>query len=164
MNDLKLTEHNCAYYATWVKKEKLSQIKQFSEKERAYLHLIAFIQHQFCLRQDSFIDILLKCVQSAKNTALNKLTEMDQLTRTERRTAVRHLTKTNRHYRALIDEITDITKSAPLSDKEKIQKIRVLLEEHTHQHNEIEQKKISLLEKSLDIIAKDRDYFCPAPN
>jgi TnpA family transposase len=159
MSDLKLTEHNCTYYATWVKKAKLSQIKQFPDKEKTYLHLIAFIQHQFYLRQDSYVDILLKCVQSAKNTTLNKLTERDQLTRTERRAAVRHLTKTNRQYRALIDEITDIAKSIYLSDKEKIQKITGLLEEHTSQHNDIEQKKISLLEKSLDLIAKDRDYF-----
>ena len=156
---LKLSEHNCTYYATWVKKAKLSQLKQFPNKERTYLHLIAFFQHQFYLRQDSFVDILLKCVQSAQNTALNKLTETDQLTRAERRAAVRHLTKTNRRYKGLIDEITEITKSALLSDTDKIQKITTLLEEHSQQQSEIEQKKIELFEKSLDSIAKDKDYF-----
>ncbi|MBY0461691.1 MAG: hypothetical protein K2Q34_00720 [Alphaproteobacteria bacterium] len=109
---LKLREHNCTYYATWVKKAKLSQLKPFPNIERTYLHLVAFFQNQFYLRQDSFVDILLKCVQSTKNTASNKLQETDQLTRTERRAAVRHHTKTNRHYKNLIDEITDITESA----------------------------------------------------
>jgi TnpA family transposase len=156
---LKLSAHNCTYYATWVKKAKLSQLKQFPNKERTYLHLVAFFQNQFYLRQDSFVDILLKCVQSTKNTALKKLQETDQLTRTERRAAVRHLTKTNRHYKNLIDEITDITKSVLFSDTVKIQKITALLEEHSQQRSEIEQKKIELFEHSLDSIAKDKDYF-----
>ncbi|MBW8308281.1 MAG: Tn3 family transposase [Candidatus Paracaedibacteraceae bacterium] len=159
IDSLKLSEHNCTYYATWVKKAKLSQLKQFSNKERTYLHLIAFFQHQFYSRQDSFVDILLKCVQSAKNTALNKLTEKDQLTRAERRAAVRHLTKTNRRYKDLIDEITEITKSTLLSDTDKIQKIMTSLEEHSQQQGEIEQKKIELFARSLDSLAKDKDYF-----
>jgi len=159
MNFLKLSEHNCTYYATWVKKAKLSQLKQFPNKDRTYLHLTAFLQNQFYLRQDSFVDILLKSVQSIKNTALNKLTETDQLTRTERRAAVRHLTKTNRHYKSTIDEITKITQLPLLTDTEKMQRIIVLLEANQQREGEIEQKKIDLFEKSLDAIVKDKDYF-----
>lgn len=69
ISQLKLTEHNSTYYATWVKKAKISQLKQFPEKDRMYLYLTAFFQNQFCLRQDNFIDIVLKCVQATKNTA-----------------------------------------------------------------------------------------------
>ncbi len=159
MNSLKLSEHNCTYYTTWVKKAKLSQLKQFPNKDRTYLHLTAFLQNQFYLRQDSFVDILLKSVQSIKNTALNKLTETDQLTRTERRAAVRHLTKTNRHYKSTIDEITKITQLPLLTDTEKMQRIIALLEANQQRESEIEQKKIDLFEKSLDAIVKDKDYF-----
>lgn len=156
---LNLNANGCTYYATWVQKAKLSQIKQIPDSNRIYLHLIAFIQHQYYLRQDSFGDILLKCTQSAKNTAIKRLNKADQLSRSERRAAVRHLTKTNRNYRALVDDITEITKSPLLTDAGKVQKISELIAEHEHQKEEIEQQKLDLFEKSLDSIAKDKDYF-----
>lgn len=98
IDSLNLSPNGSSYYATWMQKAKLSQLKQFPEKEKLYLHMLAFIQHQFYLRQDYFVDVLLKCVQSVKNTANKKLKESDQLSRTERRNAVRHLSKSNRHY------------------------------------------------------------------
>ena len=57
LNALKLSPQTCEYYAVWVKKAKLSQIKNIVEDERRYLHLISFVQHQVCLRQDNFVDI-----------------------------------------------------------------------------------------------------------
>jgi len=52
-----LSSNSNIYYATWVQKAKLSQLKQFPQREKAYLLLLAFIQHQFYLRQDYFVDI-----------------------------------------------------------------------------------------------------------
>lgn len=159
IEDLNLTPNSCKYYATWVQKAKLSQIKQFPDENKIYLHLIAFIQHQYYLRQDAFIDIFLKCVQTAKNSIVKKLNAADQISRSERKAAARHVTKSNKHYRTLIDEITEITKSPLLTDSGKIQKINELLEEHEQQKQEIEQQKLELFEKSLDSMAKDKDYF-----
>lgn len=156
---LNLSPTSITYYATWVQKAKLSQLKQFPQKEKRYLHLLAFIQHQFYLRQDYLMDALLKCVQSSKNTAHKKLSESDQLTRSERRKAVRHLTKSNRHYRCLIDDISKIAKSPILSDKGKINEINTLLNEHEKQQNALEQQKIERFEKSLDHLEKNKDYF-----
>ena len=68
MDTLKLSPNSTAYYATWAQKAKLSQLKQFPDKDKLYLHLLAFIQHQFYLRQDYSVDVLLKCVQSTKST------------------------------------------------------------------------------------------------
>lgn len=48
---LGLTPNCCEYYATWVKKAKLSQLKQFSDDRKLYLRLIAFLQHQYTIRQ-----------------------------------------------------------------------------------------------------------------
>lgn len=109
------------------------------------------LQHQYYARQDTFVDILLRCVQSAKNTATHRLTESDQLSRSERRSAVRHLTKSRRVYRLLIDEITEVTTSSVLTDSGKIERITELLEQHDQEENEKEKKKIAL--------AKDKDYF-----
>ena len=112
---LSLTPQCCEYYATWVKKAKLSQIKQLPDGRKRYLYLIAFLQHQYYIRQDVFIDILLRSVQSTRNSVLHQLKLIDQLTRSERRSAVKHLTKTQQNYRTLIDDITEIARSTSLS-------------------------------------------------
>ena len=156
---LNLTANSCAYYATWVQKAKLSQIKQFPNRNRIYLHLIALIQHQYYLRQDTFVDIFLRCVQSTKNTAIKKLNKSEQLSRSERRAAIRYVSKANRGYKTLVDDIAEITKSPVLTNSGKVQKISELIEEHENQKEKIEQQKIELFEKSLDSIAKDKDYF-----
>ncbi|MEO8402233.1 MAG: DUF4158 domain-containing protein [Gammaproteobacteria bacterium] len=72
IDSLNFSPSGSAYYATWMQKAKLSQLKQFPEKEKLYLHLLTFIQHQFYLRQDYFIDVLLKCVQSGKKHCCQK--------------------------------------------------------------------------------------------
>ncbi len=77
----------------------------------------------------------------------------------QNKNAVRHLTKSNSHYRNLVDEITRITKSPVLSDSGKIKKIDALLSEHAKQKNVTEQQKIDLFEKSLDRLEKNKDYF-----
>ena len=142
-----------------MKKAKISQLKQFTDERKLYLRLIAFLQHQYYSRQDIFVDIFLRSVRSTKNSALHQLENEDQLTRSERCTAVKHLTKSRQGYKSLIDEITEVTHSIVLTDKGKVQKIAELLKEHADVDNEKEQKQIEKFEKSLDEIAKDKNYF-----
>ena len=73
LHELKLSQRASEYYATWVQKAKLSRLKQFPDKNKLHLHLMAFISHQFYHYQDTLVDVLLKSVQAAKNTALNQL-------------------------------------------------------------------------------------------
>ncbi len=159
INSLLLTPQCCEYYATWVKKAKISQLKQFADKRKLYLRLIAFLQHQYYSRQDIFVDIFLRSVRSTKNSALHQLQNEDQLSRSERRAAVKHLTKSRQGYQSLIDEITKVTHSAVLTDTGKVQRISELLQMHADEQNHNEQKKIELFEKSLDEMAKDKNYF-----
>lgn len=159
IGSLDFTPQSCEYYASWVKKAKLSQIKQMADQNKKYLHLISFIRHQYFLRQDTFVDILLKCVQSAKNIAIKRLEKSDNLSRRDRRDAVKHLSKSNHNYRSLVDEITQIIRSPIFTDSGKVQQINDLLATHENRKNEIAQEKINLFEKSLDDISKDKDYF-----
>jgi len=159
IKELKLNQNSCEYYATWVKNAKLSQIKQFSNVNKTYLYLVAFIRNQIYLRQDTFVDILLKCVQSVKNTSLKRLNELDKLSRSERKSAIQHLTKANHSNKALIDEITSIVRSAVLTDPGKVKRIEELITRHEKQKNAVEQHKIELFEKSLEHMSKDKDYF-----
>ncbi len=159
IKDLALTPESCNYYATWVKKAKLSQLKQFPERNRLFLHLAAFCQHQYYLRQDAFVDIFLKSVQSMKNSANVKINLFDRLSRKERRDAVRYVTKNNRNYREIIDDIANIVKSTVMTDSGKLKAITELLDQHQQQKNEAEQAKAEVFEQSLDRIANDNDYF-----
>ncbi|MCX7120163.1 MAG: Tn3 family transposase, partial [Gammaproteobacteria bacterium] len=138
---------------------KISQLKQFTDERKLYLRLIAFLQHQYYSRQDIFSDIFLRSVRSTKNSALHQLKNEDQLTRSERRTAVKHLTKSRQGYKSLIDEITEVTHSVVFTDTGKVQKIAELLKKHTDEESKKEQKKIEQFEKSLDELAKDKNYF-----
>jgi len=156
---LGMTPQTCEYYAVWLKKAKLSQLKQFPNQNKLYLHLIAFIQHQFYLRQDAFADILLKCVQSSQNTALKRLDTPSSPTRNEQCAAIQQLKKSRQNDRELIDEITLIVRSSLLSDQEKVEKINELLVTQETQKNEVEQKKIAKIEKTLDRLSHKNDYF-----
>jgi len=156
---LALTPQSCEYYAIWLKKAKLSQLKQFPDQNKLYLHLIAFIQHQFYLRQDAFVDILLKCVQSTKNTALKRLNESTPISRQEQQSAFKHLKKTRQNTRALIDAITEVIRSPLLSDMGKVEKVNELLIAHEKQNAPFDQDKIDKIEKSLDRLSNQDDYF-----
>ncbi len=156
---LSLTQQSCEYYATWVKKAKLSQLKQFADVRKLYLHLIAFLQHQYYSRQDIFVDVFLRSVRSAKNSALHQIKNVEQITRGDRRSAVRHLAKSRHGYKVLIDEITEITRSTIHTDTGKVQRIAELLAIHEKKQDEKEQKKLELFEKSLDDMVKDKNYF-----
>lgn len=75
---ISLNTNSAEYYATWVKKAKISQLNQMPDKNKLHLHLTAFIQHQFYLRQDYLIDIFLKSVQTLRNKAKKKRIDNEQ--------------------------------------------------------------------------------------
>ena len=67
---LPLNDQATEYYATWFyKADYQQQLSQFSNPTKAYLHLLAFIKHQFYKRQDTLVDILLNSVTSIKNSS-----------------------------------------------------------------------------------------------
>jgi len=113
-----------------VKKARLIQIKQFPDHNRRYLYLIAFIQHQYYLRQDTFVDIFLKCVQSAKNACDRRVNESERLTRNEKRAAVKHMSTSYKSYRELVDEIDETTRLPILTKSGKLQRIAELIAIH----------------------------------
>ncbi len=156
---LKLTPQASQYYATWIIKAKSSQIKQLSSPGKKYLYLTAFIQHQYYLRQDAFVDIFLKCVRSAKNSCVKHLNKSDKISRNERRTAVKHLTQSRRTYKSLVDEIAEITHSSVFTDISKIKMINELLIKHESNISEKEQEKLKLFEQTLNSFVADNDNY-----
>lgn len=120
INLLHLSPNSCQYYAVWVKKATIAQLNQFADQNKVYLYMIVFIEHQFYLRQDFLMDVVIKCVQAANNAAENKLNKQEQKTRKQRRAAVKHLKKSRKNYQTLIDEIRNIIKSLILTNRKRV--------------------------------------------
>ena len=68
---LALNQEAIQYFAQSVIKAKIFQLVRRDEPDR-YLHLIAFIAHQYYRLQDNLIDVLLSSLQSFHNSALRE--------------------------------------------------------------------------------------------
>ena len=128
----KATEH----YATWVQKATITQLKTFPNCYKRYLHLLAFIKHQYSIRQDVLMDILLKSTQSALNAATKNENDSDLRKRNEQREAIRVVTKAHKSAKRLLNEITRVTRSKGLSASERIAKIEQLLNDYEALQND----------------------------
>lgn len=137
---LSLSPSSSEYYATWVKKAKTSQLIQIPEKAKLFLHLAAFIQHQFYSRQDAFIDIFLHSVQNALNKAKNKRISNEQSQRAERTKLIQKLVDEQDLLEALILDITNVVAEDTLTDSKKIARIKLLIQQHQDVQTTIRQQ------------------------
>jgi|GEM_PF-2467353 len=157
----KLNLHSSSneYYATWIKKAKISQLKQMPNKFKLYLYLTAFIQHQFYLRQDVLIDIFLKSVQSMRNRAKKKILATDQSQRNEKNALIKQLIDEQDRLEALISDIALIIDEASLSDQKKVNEVRILLQKHQGIQDIINQQDFSDNKNKLKQLLNDDAYY-----
>ena len=71
LDHLTLGQDGIQYYAYGVIKAQIFQLTRRTERER-YLHLIAFIAHQYYRLHDNLVDVLLTSLQSFHNSALRE--------------------------------------------------------------------------------------------
>ncbi|MCP4936347.1 MAG: Tn3 family transposase [bacterium] len=159
LDALNLGDQATEYYAAWVRKAKLSQLKQFPNPIKRYLHLLAFIKHQYFVRQDVLLDIILKCVRTATNAAEKQLKSNDHKMRSERQKAVKMINKSHKNTRHILDEITRIVRSTHPSASEKIEKIERLLSEYETLQSEHKKLELQRYEKILDQHTDDQHYY-----
>ncbi len=125
--ELVLNPDAIQYFAYSVIKAKVFQLTRREEKDR-YLHLIAFITHQYYQLQDNLVDVLLSCLQSFHNTALREHKEECYAHRQQRNESLKALA-------AYLDlglvetlaTIATLTEDRALNDSEKVSCIRALL-------------------------------------
>jgi hypothetical protein len=72
--ELVLNQDAIQYFAHSVIKTKIFQLIRREEKDR-YLHLIAFITHQYYQLQDNLVDVLLSCAYKVFTTLRNASTK-----------------------------------------------------------------------------------------
>ena len=118
------------YYAHSVLKSEIFQLTRRTDDDR-YLHLLAFIMHQFYRRHDAMIEVIVKTMQGAVNTAQRD----HKATTYERRESTTQLIQTflsqlDDSFLTVLSTIQHIVQQANLDDAQKIQQIKSTLKRH----------------------------------
>jgi TnpA family transposase len=150
LDDLEISTQATEYYATWVLKATLAQLKQFRDPLKRHLYLLAFIKHQFYFRQDVLMDILLKCVRASTNAAQKQLHQNDKKSHAERQKAVQSINKSHKNARLLLVEVTNIVQNEGCNAEEKISKIERLIEEYESLNGGFDAEAMQRYENILD--------------
>ena len=127
LDELALNPEGIQYYAQSVIKAEIFQLTRRDEKDR-YLHLLAFIVHQYYRLQDNLVDVLLSSLQSFQNGALREHKEQCYARRERRNASLKALVAyLDTGLVETLARIAHLTEDAALPDGEKVQRIRALL-------------------------------------
>jgi TnpA family transposase len=115
------------YYAHSVIRSEIFQLTRRGDPER-YLHLLAFIAHQYYRLQDNLVDVLLASLRSFQNGAIREHKELCYARREQLNESLKVLLEgIERGLVSTLTTIGSITEDRALSDVEKVTRIRALL-------------------------------------
>ncbi|MCM8537230.1 MAG: Tn3 family transposase [Lentisphaeraceae bacterium] len=149
---LTLPREGIKYFAGSVLKSKIFQLKQRSDSSR-YLHILAFISHQFYRLQDNLVDILLTVVKTFQNACQKQSKEQHYERRKVQADNVEKFISSVDGNLGLIKSIKDVTESS-FSDAKKVLNIKELLARKDN-HLEVEEAKV-LLEDSFSSVDHEK--------
>jgi len=152
MSAINLNHAGINYYAGSVIRSRIFQLQRRTDTDR-YLHLCAFIAHQYYRIQDNLIDMLLSVVASFQSNVLRQQKEYvfeQRKTQNERlRIVLGNLE--NSHISAL-HNIQMITDDTGITDQQKIIQIRELLKKANN-------NPFDVLRLELDNSSTDKSYY-----
>lgn len=159
ITSLSLSPDMIWHYATIVIKTEIFQIARRDEKR--YLYLLCFIIHQYYYLQDLLIDIVLKVMQSADNTAKRKQRENYFAKRTDRSKATAILTDVVESAQTFKQKVTEIVLAENLTPEQKLIKLEALVKpDNIFYPNPIDvQKTLALVKTDTKKLEKDADYY-----
>jgi len=124
---MNLYHEGIRYYAGSVLKSEIFQLKRRADEDR-YVHVIAFIAHQYYRLQDNLVDVLLSVVKSFQNTAQR---EHKEQTYEQRKTSDRALSdllsRLDDDVFGVLKKIRKLSDDNQFSDADKISQIQALL-------------------------------------
>jgi len=149
---LDISDMATEYYATWVHKAALPQLRQFASPYKRYLYLLAFIRHQYCLRQDLLMDSLLKSTRTAINAASKQQDRNDLDSRRDQKIAMHSINADRKSQRQLLAEIvrivrTDDTEQPPA---QRMTQLQQLLDDYEALQDDTTQQALHGYEKLID--------------
>ena len=147
IDQIELSDETIEYHAQWVGIAESKMIREHSDK---YLYLICFLIRQVRLRQDFFIDIVLKSVNTAENQAKRLQKEDYFQDKKKRQTGTQLLTDSRKTYKQQNDEVKIILKS-PLNNDDKVVRIEEVFEVDT----ELTTEQLALVSSIEDEVTRD---------
>ena len=139
-------------------RSEIFQIARRGDSDR-YLHLIAFIAHQYYRLQDNLVDVLLASLRSFQNGALREHKEQCYARREQQHEALKTLLGGLEHgLLGTLTTIGSITEDRVLSDAEKLDRIRALLAQRETRRL-LEKDSIAELKASLVSGLSEDDYY-----
>ena len=158
LDQLALNQDGIQYYAHSVIKTEIFQLTRREEKDR-YLHLLAFIVHQYYRLQDNLVDVLLSSLQSFQNGALREHKEQCYARRELRNESLKALIAcVDMGLVKTLAAIAILTEDKALPDSEKVQRIRTLLSTDEAKRL-LEKDNIAELKEALVNELVDDDYY-----
>jgi hypothetical protein len=145
---LVLNPEGIQYYAHSVIKSEIFQVTRRDDPDR-YLHVIAFIAHQYFRLQDNLVDVLLTSLQSFQNGSLREHKEQCYARREQRNESLKALVGyLDQGLLGTLATIGAITEDGALSDAEKVTRIRALLATRETQR-QLQKDQVATLKEAL---------------
>lgn len=124
-----------------------------------YLHVIAFIAHQYYRLQDNLVEVLLASLQSFQNGAIREHKDQCYARREQRNESLKTLVGfLEQGLVGTLTTIGTITEDGALSDAEKVIRIRALLATRETRHL-LQQDQVAELKATLVIELSEDDYY-----
>lgn len=149
---MNLSYEGIRYYAGSVIKAKVFQLKQRSDEDR-YVHVTAFIAHQYYRLQDNLVDVHLSVVQSFQNSAQRDHKEQSyEQQRVRNQSLSGLLSRLDSDVFDILRQIKRFANDGGLNDSEKLNKIRSLLQDK-------KEDAFTELKTSLESSLNQGDYY-----
>jgi len=150
LEHLELPHEGISYYANSVLRARTFDVARRAEKDR-YLHLIAFITHQYFRLQDTLVDVFLSSTQSAINAASRDHKERCYEQRAARGEAVTLLMDELDKSLNMIAALDRLSQDPEIDDARKLVEIRNLLQQRREAQSEAISTKEQLEGDLLDV-------------
>ncbi len=158
LNSISLNHDGIHYYANSVIKAEIFQVLRRSEEDR-YLHVIAFVAHQYYRLQDNLVDGLLSSLQSFHNSAQREHKEQCYVRRQQRNQSLKALVNClDEELLGTLAVIDAITHDERLTDSEKIERIRRVLDARDPARRELEEELVEL-KRGLQSELNEENYY-----
>jgi TnpA family transposase len=158
LDHLSLGREGIQYYAYGVIKAQIFQLTRRGAHER-YLHLTAFIAHQYYRLHDNLVDVLLSSLQSFQNSAQREHKDQSYVRREQRNESLKTLVGFLDHgVLETLAKINGVTKDSVLTDTEKVQRIRKLLADNNIAKS-LDPDQIAELKAAVVTELSEDDYY-----
>ena len=158
LEHLNLGPDGIQYYAYGVIKAEIFQLTRRGAHER-YLHLTAFIAHQYYRLHDNLVDVLLSSLQAFQNSARREHKDQCYVRREQRNDSFKALAGFLDHgVLETLAKIKGVTQDTALTDTEKVQRISALLADNQIATS-LDAKQIEELKAAVATELSEDDYY-----